>query len=182
MVSYEEAKASFSSAGRKIGVIATPYKLCWMIDEIRRKRKMSEIVVEKPGTISAFVLSDLKPCTAADVEIDSRVNHIERVLFDTGANVTVIAPLELPALDNGETIEMHGVHNIGSGTSGTCRLSMGKGRIVLNNVPFVAFDLEYFEDSDIKMIIGMDVITHGSLHVEPVNGIPHFTFSVSSEK
>lgn len=164
---------------RKIGVIATPYEFCMQILERNKRMYLENIKVEKPGVVSGFIISDLKPCISADVDVDGHTVHIDRAVFDTGSNCTVIAPSELPSPLAGEDIEMHGVSVSGESHIARCRLSLDNGEIVLGNVPLSDFDLSFFDESDIKLIIGMDVITAGRLIVDARNNIPHFSFEVA---
>ena len=163
---------------RRSGVIVTPYDLCYKTWEARKRMSLTNIIVKKPGVVSSFIISDLKPCVSADVLCGNQCIHIERAVFDTGSNTTVIVPSELRSSLSAEEIDMASVDTIGTGHVYRVQLSLDNGEIVLDNVPLVDFDLSIFEDLDIKMIIGMDVITAGRLVVDAGNHIPHFSFEV----
>ena len=140
-----------------------------------------EISVIKPGSVFAYILSDLKPCIEADVLCNGVSIHIPRVLFDTGANITAINPKVIPngVRGNNEEIEIHGAHSSGVSSVHYCSISLGAGEIVLANVPVNAFDLDVYDVTDTDLIIGMDVITLGTLTVKKAGRLPMFSFEVS---
>ena len=138
-----------------------------------------EITVAKSGSISAFILGDLKPCVKADILYDGMVTHIDRVLFDTGANVTVVNPSVVPDdPDCDGDLEMQDIRHKARSKTLYCSISFCSGEIVLEHVPVQIFDLDYFNSGDIDLIIGMDVIILGELTVKKSGTLPVINFKI----
>lgn len=142
-------------------------------------RTEKELSVIKSGTVCSYILSDLKPCIEADVLIGGVSVHASRVLFDTGANVSVINPHSIPDADGtDEGMEVRGANSSGTSRTYYCSISLDGGEIVLSNVRIEAFGLDIFDGTDIDLIIGMDVITLGEFSVKKNNRLPVFSFSI----
>lgn len=137
-----------------------------------------ELYVQKSGSVSAYILSDLKPCIEADVHINGRVIHVDRALFDTGANITVINPVRVPEdTETDEPIKIYGGYSKNRDGHVLCRIDLDGGEIVLHNVLVYISDLDAFEAADIDLIIGMDIITAGTLSIKKKKGnLSLFTF------
>ena len=106
--------------------------------------------------------------------------HIDRALFDTGSNVTILNPKVIPSnAPPGDEACMHGPNSSWTAKTYCCTISLGPGNIILDNVPVVDFDLEVFDTVDIDLIIGMDIITLGELTVKRKGKIPVFHFQIS---
>ena len=138
-----------------------------------------EIRIRKPGEVREFIVSDLKPCTEAVVSFGEKAFHIDRALFDTGSNVTILNRKAIPSdAPSGDMADMHGPDSSWSAKIYYCAISLGPGSIILDHVPVVDFDLEAFDSADIGLIIGMDIITLGELIVKKRGKIPVFNFRI----
>lgn len=140
---------------------------------------MSSIAIKKPGTISGYILGDLRPETNAEVLIDGKVIAIRTALLDTGANVTVLSPLLYQPEEGPEDAELLSAHKSTDAYVKEGSLILGSNDIVLERVSFLVADLVIFEAHEIQLIIGMDVITAGRFVIERKGQLPYYTFSFS---
>lgn len=139
-----------------------------------------EISVRKAGEVREYVVSDLKPCTEAVVSFGEKEFHIDRALFDTGSNVTILNPNTIPPdTPAGGEAYLHGPDSSWPAKPYYCTVSLGPGNIILDNVPVIDFNLEVFDTVDIDLIIGMDIITLGELIVKRKGRIPVFHFRIN---
>lgn len=135
--------------------------------------------VKKSGSVSTYILGDLKPCVPVDVFVDGRTIHVERALFDTGADITVLNPSRVSP-DTALQDEILIVSVDAKDRSGYffCSLSIGDGEIVLEHIPIYVTDIGVFDATDIDLIIGMDVIKEGALSITRKGTLPVLTFEI----
>ena len=142
-------------------------------------------VVLRGGSFSEDVLCDLKPCCTADFVVCGRRIHIDRAVFDTGSNITVILKSVLDENlvaahdDSAESRDANGSHT--SSIHKNCILEL-PGGIVIGNLEIWDSNLEWLRDMGIGAIIGMDVLTVGELRLWSKYHLPRFSFDVNTRK
>ena len=96
-----------------------------------------------------------------------------RTMWDTGSTVTILSPRLIAQL-NPEAFRQGGISGIGGQTEGNTYLL----HVLLPTGDAITFQEVYEADIEYDAIIGMDIITKGSLHLDNSDGEIIFTFSL----
>ena len=145
--------------------------------ELRKRKEVKSIVVEKGGLIEGHILDD-RIFVEMVIHTEYGSAFIPNVLIDTGSNITSVCTRFLCGMEaTGEALHAISAHTSASCYLLTCELQIDK-KITINPIEIMVADLDCFVDTGIDAVIGMDIIQAGNLHIWNKDGLPYFTFEM----
>ena len=139
---------------------------------------IASINVKQHGKTEGYIINDL-------IYVDVAITHGSKTLqvsavIDTGSNITVLskdlADRIYCQIETDNEIPVLNAYSPGSASAITSDIKIGNN-IEIADQEIYLMDIEFFKTA-CHMIIGMDIIQAGDLHIYKNGSLPYFTFEI----